>query len=239
MRRRARGSQSVRCTQARLSPRIAAEIARRLLAAGRARQALEILDAAAPGRRGWPDFAWEDARIEVLDALGCTEEAQAARWSCFARALSAPHLRAYLKRLRDFDDDVAERRALEHALTYPSVLEALAFLTSWPALEKAASLTVARAAQLDGDHYEILTPAAEKLFGKHPLAATLLLRAMIDFALREARTSRYRHAARHLMECRTLASSIEDFGAFETHEAYVARLRAEHGRKTSFWNVVA
>lgn len=225
--------------QARRSPRIAAEIAHRLLAAGRAPEALEIVDAAAPGRRSWPDFAWEDARIEVLEALGCTEEAQAARWSCFERALSADHLRAYLKRLPDFDDDVAERRAIAHALTYPSVLEALAFLTSWPALDKAATLTLARAAELDGDHYEILTPAAEKLFGKHPLAATLLLRAMIDFALREARTSRYRHAARLLMECRTLASSIEDFGAFETHEAYLARLRAEHGRKTSFWNVVA
>ncbi|MEO1199165.1 MAG: DUF6880 family protein [Pseudomonadota bacterium] len=225
--------------QARRSPRIAAEIARRLLAAGRAPEALEIFDAAAPGRRGWPDFAWEDARIEVLEALGCTKEAQAARWSCFERALSADHLRACLKRLPDFDDDVAERRAIEHALTYPSLLEALAFLASWPALEKAASLTVARAAELDGDHYEILTPAAEKLFGKHPLAATLLLRAMIDFALREARTSRYRHAARHLMECRTLASSIQDFGAFETHEAYVTRLRAEHGRKTSFWNLMS
>jgi DNA-directed RNA polymerase specialized sigma24 family protein len=34
---------------------------------------------------------------------------------------------------------------------------------------------------LDGDHYEILTPAADALIGEYPLAATMVLRAMIDF----------------------------------------------------------
>ena len=97
---------------------------------------------------------------------------------------------------------------------------------------------IERSTELDGDHYEILTPAAEALFAKHPLAATLLLRAMIDFSLLRARSSRYRHAARHLMDCGTLAASIEDFGAFETHDAYLARLRREHGRKASFWSLI-
>jgi hypothetical protein len=31
-----------------------------------------------------------------------------------------------------------------------------------------------RVDQLEGDHYEILTPAAEALAGEHPLAATLV-----------------------------------------------------------------
>ena len=35
---------------------------------------------------------------------------------------------------------------------------------------------------LNGDHYEILSPAADAV-GKHPLAATLLLRSMIDLPL--------------------------------------------------------
>lgn len=223
---------------ARRMPGVAAEIARRLREAGRPHEALEVLDAVEHRRRGWPDFAWEDARIEVLDALGRGEEAQAARWSCFERALSAPHLQAHLRRLADFDDVVAEKRALEHARTYPSLLQALAFLVAWPALDRAATLVVERAAELDGEHYTILTSAADALHAKYPLAATLLLRAMIDFALTEARSSRYGHAARHLATCATLAASIEDFGAFDPHEAYVARLRAAHGRKTAFWSKV-
>ena len=92
--------------------------------------------------------------------------------------------------------------------------------------------------ELNGDHYEILTQAAEALAGKHPLAATLALRSMIDFALSNSRSSRYRHAARHLLDCSSLSSEIQDFGRFEPHDAYEARLRREHGRKSSFWSLI-
>lgn len=222
-------------------PKIAAEIARRLLDAGRAEEALATIDAAVHRKSDswdWPDFDWEDARIDVLDALGCTEEAQKVRWNCFERSLSSAHLRAYLKKLPDFDDMEAEEKALDHAQGYRSRLGALSFMVSWPALDRAARLVIEHADDLNGDHYEILTPAADALAAKHPLAATLVLRAMIDFSLERARSSRYKHAARHLLECSSLSSAIEDFGAFETHDAYEARLRQEHGRKSSFWSLV-
>ncbi len=220
-------------------PKIAAEIAQRLLAAGRPQEAWQTIQATEHRRSGWPDFEWEDARVDVLDALGRGDEAQAALWSCFERSLSATHLRAYLKRLPDFDDIEAERRALNYAQGYRSLLQALSFLVSWPALDRAAKLVTERTTELDGDHYEILTPAADALAGKHPLAATLVLRAMTDFSLTQSRSSRYRHAARHFMECRSLALSIRDFGTFETHEAYAARLRAQHGKKSSFWSLIS
>lgn len=211
-----------------------------MLAAGRAEEALRTIEAAEHHRRtSWPDFDWENARIDVLEALGRGDEAQAARWSCFERALSAEHLRAYLKRLPDFDDVEAEERALDYAERYNSLFQALAFLASWPALDRAARVVTGRAAELDGDHYEILTPAADALAAKYPLAATLALRAMIAFTLTKARSSRYRHAARHFMECEILATVIKEFGAFETHTAYAARLKAEHGRKSGFWSLIS
>jgi hypothetical protein len=225
--------------QTRKVPKIAADIARRLLGAGRAEEAWQAIKSAELRRSGWLDFEWEDARIEVLDALGRGDEAQVCRWSCFERTLSATHLRAFLKRLPDFDDVEAEERALDHAQGYKSLLPALSFLMTWPALDRAASLVIRRAVELDGDHFEILTPAADTLAGKHPLAATLVLRSMIDFSLAQSRSSRYQHAARHLMECASLASSIRDFERFETHEAYVTRLRREHGRKSSFWSLIS
>lgn len=220
-------------------PKIAADIARRLLGAGRAQEAWKTIEATEHRRRSWPDFDWEDARIDVLEALDRGEDAQAARWSCFERSLSAQHLRAYLKRFPDFDDLEVEQRALTHAQGYASLLQALSFLVSWPALDRAASLVIERTGELDGNYYEVLTPAADALAGKHPLAATLALRAMIDFSLTKSRSSRYRHAARHLMDCASLAPSIPDFGKFETHEAYQARLRREHGKKSSFWSLIS
>jgi hypothetical protein len=44
-------------------PKIAAEIARRLLAAGRIDEAWCVIEAAEHKRGSWPDFEWEDARI--------------------------------------------------------------------------------------------------------------------------------------------------------------------------------
>jgi hypothetical protein len=41
------------------------------------------------------------------------------------------------------------------------------------------------------------------------------------------------------MECQSLASAIQDYDPFETHQAFVARLRAKHGRKTGFWSQFA
>jgi hypothetical protein len=228
--------------KARKVPKIAAEIARRLLAAGRMPEAWRAIEAAEHSRRGgdrdWPDFDWEDARIEILEALGRPDEAQAARWDCFERSLSSRHLRDYLKILPDFDDVKAEQKALDYARRSRDLLQALSFLISWPALDRAADLVVERSDELDGNRYEILSPAAEALAGRHPLAATVLLRAMIDFSLRNARSSRYRHAARHFLDCAGLSSAIEDFGEFEPHDAYEARLRREHGKKSAFWSFV-
>jgi len=227
--------------ETRRVPRIAAEIGKRLLAAGRADEALTMIEGAEPRRPDtwdWPDFQWENVRIDTLEALGRTDDAQKVRWSCFERSLSSSHLKAYLKRLPDFDDLEAEERALAHAERYRDRLSALSFLVSWPALDRAAGLVIEHVEDLDGNNYEILTPAAEALAAKYPLAASLVLRAMIDFSLGKNRTTRYRHAARHLSECARLAGEVGDFGKFEDHKAYEAQLRREHGRKLSFWRLV-
>ncbi|WP_341776767.1 DUF6880 family protein, partial [Meridianimarinicoccus aquatilis] len=78
-----------------------------------------------------------------------------------------------------------------------------------------------------------------QLYLRHPLAATLLKRGLIDFALQNSRVKRYRHAARHLRECKNLAARVDDFAQFDTHEAYLDGLKQSHGKKTSFWGAVA
>ncbi|MDO8983737.1 MAG: hypothetical protein Q8L76_16555 [Cypionkella sp.] len=105
----------------------------------------------------------------------------------------------------------------------------------WLALDRAAQLVQQRFAEQDGNHYEVLTPAAASLSARHPLAATLALRAMIDFTLGAAKSSRDQDAARHLAECDALASEIGGFGRFEPDAAYLARLKRDHGCKSGFW----
>jgi len=223
--------------QERTNPAIAARIAERMLAAGRADDAMAALALAEPVfRKGghWPD--WQRMRIDTLDALGRCEDAQAERWASFERTLNAEYLRAHIKRLPDFDDEEAETRALAQVSQSANFHQALAFLINWPAHDLAAKLVIARQGELDGNHYELLTSGAEVLERSHPLAATLMLRAMIDYSLIHARTKRYGHAARHLQTCEHLAKRIEDFGDRRAHAAYVAHLRTLHWRKTDFWN---
>jgi hypothetical protein len=54
------------------------------------------------------------------------------------------------------------------------------------------------------------------------LAATLILRSMIDLSLDRAKYKRYGHAARHLQTCSCLAKRIEDYGEHSDHDTYVA-----------------
>ena len=72
-------------------PRRCSSVARRLLTACQAAEALQTIENAEHKRSGWPnfepDFELEDARIDLLDALERPDEAQAARWSCFERFL--------------------------------------------------------------------------------------------------------------------------------------------------------
>jgi len=214
---------------------IAAEVAMLLLKDSRAKDALVLLSNVADVGGSFGQEQWDDAYISTLTVLGRHNGAQAHRWLCFENRLSVDHLRAFLKGLPDFEDVEAEDRARAYALTYPDVLRALHFCLKWSDLLTAAQLVKTRADELDGDHYELLTTAADALRERHPLAATLLWRAVIDFALVEDRASRYRHAASHLNDCDTVAPEIDTFDAFPSHDQYVDELRVRHKRKSSFW----
>ena len=219
-------------------PRIAARIAARFLTAGRSVDALAALDIADIEGNVHHLGDWETVRVNTFEALGRTDDAQTARWSAFERNLNLDMLQAHLKRLPDFEDIEFEDRAIAYAHAYENVHAALRFLVLWPRLDSAAHLIEARYDEIDGNYYELLTPATDVLENRHPLAATLLCRAMIKFTLERARAKRYRYAAGHLVTCERLASQIADFGQFQEHADYISALRENHNRKTSFWPLI-
>ena len=221
-------------------PGIAARVAGRLNAAGRAADALLLLEAAEPylQRRPASYLDWLDARIAALEALARPSEAQALRWSCVERLLSIRHLRDYLKALPAFEDVEAEERAFDLVFAYPSFDDALQFLHQWPDQRRAARLILARHLELDGNSYELLSAVGEALAAQQPLAATLCLRAMVDFSLDLTRSSRYKHAARHLATCSVLAAKINDWAGHEPHDSYRAHLGLTYRNKYSFWELL-
>ena len=220
----------------------ALDVAERLATANRPAEALDWLDK--PRRRiedddeYGDDVAATDLRIAALEALGRKDEAQAVRWRHFERFLSAEHLRAYLKRLPDFEDFEAEQKALDIAAAHKQAARGLAFFVEWRALDRADRLVRERLAALDGRLYEVLRPAAEALEEKFPEAASLLYRRLIESVLERGSSKQYQYAARDLLSCVRLAPNLPVPGSIESHAAFVARLQKVHGRKYGFWGLI-
>lgn len=219
-------------------PDTAAEVAGQLLQAGRAEQSLTVLDHAAQATRIMQAEPWHATRIAALEALGRPDEAQQHRWQVFTDTLSIPLLRDHLGRLEDFADVEAEERAMAVAEQHPVPLAALQFLVFWPALPRAARCVIAHAEAWDGDACEIYEPAAERLSADHPLAASVLLRAMVIFTLSMGRSKRYRYAAEHLRQCERLDARIDDWQGVESHSSFAGRLREAFAPQLSFWKLL-
>lgn len=230
-----------------------AAVAERLLAAGRPEEALDWVrrkqkrgpvivtreDLIAGGvDPSGPERAREAVEIRILDALGRKDEAQTLRWSRFEQGLDPQALRDYLARLPDFEDEEALDRAFTHAASRKDPHGGLYFLIRWPNLDRAARLVLDRRSEWSGRIWELLAPAAEALEPDHPLAASILYRALIDDILERGRSPAYGHGARHLQRLGELAAELEPGELQPSHADYVARLRKAHGRKTGFWSQV-
>jgi len=215
----------------------AANVAQRLIAAGRPAEALEWLDKDRRAREPF-DLAIADLRIAAYEGLGRKTDAQALRWRAFEATLSGAQLREHLKRLPDFDDFTTEQKALNYAATFPSALTALIFFVEWPALEAADRLVRQRISELDGRNYESLGTAAERLSEKWPVSATLLYRTLVLSVLERGYAKAYQYASRDLASASNLASRLPANSGIPTHAAFHAELKAKHGRKYGFWQIV-
>jgi len=217
-------------------PLVAARIAQRLTTAGRAEEALALLDAAQPLPHQTPPGPgpWIDARIAALEQLERGAEAQQLRWKFALVRLSSQHLRDYLKLLPAFEDGEAQERALDLVLQHPYLGPALEFLHQWPDRRRCARLILARPDELVRADEQLLGVVAEALEAEQPLAATLCLRALIEAIVEQARSNRYRHAVRHLASCRRLAGAIEAWGAIPDHNTYVMDLLHAYGHRMGF-----
>ena len=178
-----------------LTPTVAAEVAKRLLAVGRLNEAGQVLEAAGPAqaqtkgakanraRGAEPDYDWETVWIDYLDQSGQSKTAQATRWASFERTLSADRARDFTRRLADFDDVEAEGRAFAYAAGHADFERGLRFLMEWPALPEAARTIEARAEEVRiADEQAELW--ARQLRTRQPEAAHTLLRKAAAGAFR-------------------------------------------------------
>jgi hypothetical protein len=229
------------------------EAAERLRAAGRLDEALKWVrrerkgglafatrEDIADGRiQKLPDLEKVKLEARILDEMQDRKAAQALRWAAFETTLNADLLREYLRKLDDFIEHEEQERAFAVAAASEHVYSALGFFIAWPKLDWAAKLVLDKHQIWDGKHYGSLPDAAAALEHDFPVAATVLYRALLDNILARAKSQAYGHGARYLTRLAALGAHLPGGGAVETHEAYLARVKQKHGRKTGFWNQVS
>ena len=216
-------------------PATAAQIASRLLKAGRPADALKALDGARKNPRFEMPAEWINARIAALEALDRKGEAQSVRLERFRRTLEADYLRAYLKRLPDFDDIEAEDEELDRVKMWPDANAALGLLVAWPSFDRAANLVIDRVREMDGHDAERLTYAADRLSSRYPLAALLLQRQIVEARLAALGDTAHEAAVLPFLEAESLARHIDDFGRHDPHDTWRKKLANTYARRTVFW----
>jgi len=221
----------------RRNPLLNAQVAARLIAHGRAVEALDWIDA--PVERNHNERELAELKLRAFEALGRRDDVQAQRRAIFDRWLDGQVLRDWLKALPDFEDVAAERQALDQAMAYDRATSALAFLVAWPDLKRAGRLARKRLEELEARAYDVLRPAAEALAQADPGGATLLYRRLVAGVLDRASSKYYPYAARDFAAAAALADRIAGDTDIVSHEDWLADFRKVHGRKIGFWSQVA
>lgn len=222
----------------------ASEAGQRLISAGRADEALRILEKRIANSDA-AEYDRVDERLhsnEMVDvyhaclkALGRKDKLGEELWKKFEQKLDADALRGHLECLPDFEDDKALERAKELVLTYPYLPRALFFCQEWPDLPLAATLVRERTDELRDCFGEDLSTCAAALEEEFPFEAVLLRRARILEVLEKGKPKKYAIAALHFKSCAEADASIPDYGTHLNHEDFKRKLREEHGRKKGFW----
>ena len=212
-------------------------IARRLLDAKRPAEALEYLDRADPSRSHFneePDNC-TTLRMKILQALGRHEEARNTLWQDFRSSLNTMSLDQLLASTPKDKQPALINQAVEVAEAHSNRRVAAAFLLERGHGDRAAALIVAHPDKFDGRFYGSLLSLAEAIQKAHPASAWILYRSLLLSILEDKRTTAYGHAAKYLAIAGDLAARA---GLNEQHQALLAQLQSQHGRKSAFWRRV-
>jgi hypothetical protein len=201
----------------------------------------------APGALRWLQSAWEprlelrrdELLVRAYEMLGNVTGQIEVRRRQYERSPTTRTFRALDALLPPADRASLRAQARANAGSLPNLIGAaeMLFVLNEPTL--AGNLLADRSTELDGLRVDALTNLSAKARSHGEwLAATLILRALLNSVLERSLSKAYGHAARYLYELRAVADSIADFRGHPTHDQYEYSIRAHHERKSGFWSRV-
>jgi hypothetical protein len=199
------------------------------------------------GALPWLEGSWshlESSRqrlsAEVLGRLGRNSEAAAMRQGIFEDTLAVSDFHAWLEVL----PPEGQGRAIERARTLaigaadPVVVSRLLLEIGDDAGAEEALTAAPRLIQ--GNDYGKLRPLAAAMEKRERWrGATAVYRALLVAILDRAYSPAYRHGARYWARLQVVAQKCPQLMPLESAEAFEARIRTQHARKSSFWTLAS
>lgn len=191
-----------------------------------------------PEKETFQEDEMDNLLVKVYGQLGEGRNQAEVAWRVFRRGrcrAGVDDLAAILG--EDKREWIIEKEVAEILAKPELSLKDAAFMLELELFENAETYLLAHHEELNGDYYDYLLPMAETLEAAgHPLAASVLYRALIDSILKKARSKIYHYGVRYLKILDLLATRVSDWDRIETHDEYFEHLKSTHGRKTSFWS---
>jgi len=178
-----------------------------------------------------------DLALEIATALGDASERETVAWRIYRGHRSARALENLLAVIGPQRRDEVVSQETESIHANPGMnLDDARFLLDCDRMGDLERYVIERARLLNGQFYYDLPALADGLMRSgYALAASLVYRSLLDSILAQARSKAYHHGRDYLRNLEVLAPSVTDWQSWETHEAYLERLRTEHKRKKTFW----
>ncbi|MFT5703740.1 MAG: hypothetical protein ACI9TO_001118 [Rickettsiales bacterium] len=217
--------------------RKAMEIVKRLLKAQRFEEALNWINNSKYYKR--LDMI-ADYKISALTGLNRTKEAQEIRWEMFGKFLNERYYVEFLD--NEPDEEIFKKyqaQAIEIAKNHLDIDLSVNFLM-WlnePVLIRETIFK--RQSDISGSNYKLLREIAAFLIESGEFeAAAILYRSMTLSVLEKANSKYYSYAISDYVKAKDCDERFRGKIDVPSHKEFEAELLQDHGRKTSFWNLV-
>ncbi|APS46093.1 hypothetical protein AVI51_15660 (plasmid) [Piscirickettsia salmonis] len=211
------------------------EIAKRLIKAWRSKEAIDYLVSCDEPLHCQHEI--NKLLIEAYELEGLGKEAQKIRWHEFEQHLDAKSFQVYIKHCTAKEVGAAKENAIRLAKEQ-SLTISFEFL-----IEMGEVATVAEWVREEGEvrnvYYSPLRQLSNQL-AKHEcfLEAVLCRRMLVKGVLTKSQSKYYKYAVNDLKQAMKFAKEVKEWGDVSSQADYHAKLKEEHKRKSSLWQLV-
>ncbi|MCH9697141.1 MAG: hypothetical protein K0U68_03475 [Gammaproteobacteria bacterium] len=199
------------------------------------------------GAMRWLDTEWDDRfksdRLHLLEQVyqqnGDTEQLREIRYQIYQDEGTYHNFQRYLETLNPEQQQAARQTAIIQAEQGRNLVNSADLLFQLGEHERAQQFIINHYNDLQEVYYTQLSWLVKTCEQANcPLATTACYRALLLDILNRGKSKAYNYAARYFKKLDALACEINDFTPLIDHRLFLSQLKAEHGKKRSFWEKV-